>query len=412
MKFLQSLKSKLLVALVLIIACTTTIVYAEGEDTNSLTTETSEGEAVVTSSEGETAVTNSEEETSVDTSNIKEGDLYISEDSVTIDYPVSGNIYVMAKDVTIDNAVDGNVFVMAQKVTIGSKAYIYSDLFVLGDEVSINGYVYDLYACANKLDLTSSAYIIRDISASAKTVNLAGFIRRNANLSFDTINVDEDTAVIKGNLNYTSSSKSVPESMVYGEVNFAEKAKQDTTSSTKDYLGDIIKILVVSLVVILIIVLATPKFAKTEQAILTHKVGATAGYGALALIAIPIACLILFITIIGILPSIAILVAYIFFLLKVSYAIIAIPIAKLICDKMKKDSKAITILISMALVVVLWALEQIPFIGGLVSLAISIFGLGILTYAIFHPKFEITDKKSTSKESKSSSSKKDDSKEK
>ena len=51
MKFLQSLKSKLLVALVLIIACTTTIVYAEGEDTNSLTTETSEGEAVVTSSE-------------------------------------------------------------------------------------------------------------------------------------------------------------------------------------------------------------------------------------------------------------------------------------------------------------------------------------------------------------------------
>ena len=112
--------------------------------------------------------------------------------------------------VTIDNAVDGNVFVMAQKVTIGSKAYIYSDLFVLGNEVSINGYVYDLYACANKLDLTSSAYIIRDISASAKTVNLAGFIRRNANLSFDTINVDEDTAVIKGNLNYTSSSKSVP----------------------------------------------------------------------------------------------------------------------------------------------------------------------------------------------------------
>ncbi len=73
---------------------------------------------------------------------------------------------------------------MANKVTFGTNTYIYSDVFVMANEVSVSGAMYDIYALVNKLDLTSEAYVIRDITAASNTLNLSGYIKRNANLAF------------------------------------------------------------------------------------------------------------------------------------------------------------------------------------------------------------------------------------
>ncbi len=94
------------------------------------------------------------------------------------------------------------------------------------------------------------------------------------------------------------------------------------------------------MIVVLILTFATPKFAEKAQTILTTKPWATLGYGALALIVVPVVCFILFCTVIGIIPAIILLLAYIF-VLSISSAIISIPVGRMLCQKMKKRFKKV-----------------------------------------------------------------------
>ena len=74
-------------------------------------------------------------------------------------------------------------------------------------------------------------------------------------------------------------------------------------------------------------------------------------------------------------------------------AIVAIPISKIFCTKINKNTKGMTILISILLAIVIWLLEQIPVVGNIISLLVAILGLGILSYSVFHSKIESKDKK-------------------
>lgn len=320
-------------------------------------------------------------------------DLYLLDKSVIVDYSVKGNVFILAEDVTIDSNIMGNVFILAKNVNIKSKTYVNSSVFVCANSVTIDGVIFDLYSLSDNLSISANSRILRDITASGNTLDLTGSIQRNANLGFDTINVSSNTASIAGNLSYTASSSSVPKQIVGGEYNFSELVAKVNTRKVSDYLEDLLKVLVISIIIILIIIFATPRFANKEQQILINKLPISIGYGTIALIAIPVICFLLFCTILGIMPAISILFAYLFVILQMSSVLVAVPIAKTICNKINKNTNGITILISMLLIILIWCLEQIPVIGNIIWLLVTILGLGILVYAIIHPKIEITSKK-------------------
>lgn len=316
-------------------------------------------------------------------------DLYLQDKSVTVDYPVQANVFVLANDVTIDSSILGNAFICAKTVNIKSNAYINSSLFVLAEDVNIDGVVFDLYSASSNLSISSNARILRNITAGGNTLDLSGAIYRNANLGFDTINVSEN-ASISGNLKYYSNAESIPEEIVGGSFTFNEVSSEETSSVSvvSEYLKNLLHVLVISLIVVLIIIFAMPKFAEKEQKILENKSIVSIGYGAIAIIAIPIACFILFCTVLGILPALSILFTYLFLIIEIASALVAIPLAKIICKKINKDTKSMNILISMALVLVIWLLEQIPVLGNIISLLVSILALGLIAYAILHSKIE------------------------
>lgn len=381
MKFSKKLKYSLLLICIAVLMLASTIVYAD----NTIQPRTTESEAEVAPISADVSTTNS-----VSSNNVT-NDLYLHDSSVTIDYPVTGNVFILANDVNINNRIVGNVFVLAQNVNIQSKAYINSSLFVCAENVNIDGYVFDLYSAANKLTVSDNGRILRDITACGGTLDLAGAVSRNANLNFENISV---TSSINGNLSYSAKSESVSPKLVNGEISFKEMSSNSQyANTTMDYLTDLLKILIVSMIIILVIVLAIPKFAEKEQKILENKVAPSIGYGAIALIAIPIICFILFCTVLGIMPALSILFAYLFLILEMVSAIVAIPIAKIICTKINKNTKGMTILISILLVIVIWLLEQIPVVGNIISLLVAILGLGILSYSVFHSKIESKDKK-------------------
>lgn len=381
MKFSKKLKYSLLLICIAVLMLASTIVYAD----NTIQPRTTESEAEVAPISADVSTTNS-----VSSNNVT-NDLYLHDSSVTIDYPVTGNVFILANDVNINNRIVGNVFVLAQNVNIQSKAYINSSLFVCAENVNIDGYVFDLYSAANKLTVSDNGRILRDITACGGALDLAGAVSRNANLNFENISV---TSSINGNLSYSAKSESVSPELVNGEISFKEmSSNSQSANTTMDYLTDLLKILIVSMIIILVIVLAIPKFAEKEQKILENKVAPSIGYGAIALIAIPIICFILFCTVLGIMPALSILFAYLFLILEMVSAVVAIPIAKIICTKINKNTKGMTILISILLVIVIWLLEQIPVVGNIISLLVAILGLGILSYSVFHSKIESKDKK-------------------
>ena len=67
-------------------------------------------------------------------------------------------------------------------------------------------------------------------------------------------------------------------------------------------------------------------------------------------------------------------------------SIVAIPLGRIICKKINKNSKGMNILFDCILVLAFWAVSLIPFVGGLVTLIINLLAFGIITYAIFFSK--------------------------
>ena len=55
-------------------------------------------------------------------------------------------------------------------------------------------------------------------------------------------------------------------------------------------------------------------------------------------------------------------------------------------NKLKNKTKGKFILLSIASVAVLWLLQQIPYIGGYVSIFTVVFGLGIFVFSLFVKK--------------------------
>lgn len=392
MKFSKKINLLLLFILTIILLFTSTVSYADNTVVQPRTTD--ENLSIMPTEENSATTTNTSIVSRKNNSEKNAKNLYIQDNSVNIDYSVSGNVFILANDVTISGRVLGNVFILAQDVNITSKAYINSSLFVCADKVTIEGDIFDLYSASNKLSLSSNSRILRDITACGNSLDLYGAINRNAELTFDTINISADTTKIKGDLSYYSKELTIPEDIVDGEFLFNKIISESKFGhSAIDYLKDLLKVLIISIIIILIVILATPKFAEKEQKILENKAIASIGYGSISLVLIPIICFVLFCTVLGIMPALSILFAYLFLIIEVVSALVAIPLSKIICNKMNKNAKGMNVLISIILVILIWLLEQIPIVGNIVSLLIAILGLGILTYSIFHSKVQIKSKK-------------------
>ena len=100
---------------------------------------------------------------------------------------------------------------------------------------------------------------MQDITAGGSTLKLGGTIGRNANFGFDEIYVS-DSAVILGDLSYSSRAAAISEDIVSGTTSFKpiEEVKIEPKDIIKEKLNDLYTLLVVSLVIVLIVVYAMP----------------------------------------------------------------------------------------------------------------------------------------------------------
>lgn len=369
------LKSKLKIALILFIAIilVSGLSFATSETTTQDATTISETSEEVTSS--------------IDNSWVK-NDLFICEDTVVVEDIVDGNAFIIGKDVTIKGEIGGDLFVIAQNLNIDG-GYIYSSIFTCANDVTINGIVYDVYALANNFTLGQNGFVYRDLKVSGSNINIDGKIKRDAYLYGSSYSIS-DTALIGGNLEYSNSEDiTIPEGVVSGEVtrNVEQSVEkvESVGSIILSYVTSLLKTLLYTFVVVLLLLWLAPKFVDRVGKMSIAKDFASLGIGLAAFASVIVGSIILMITVIGLPLAISSIILLII-LTSISFSITSIFFGKLFSNLLKLEGNVKFVLITLASSIVLWILSQIPVLGTLVKILITLFGVGAIITNIVYKK--------------------------
>jgi hypothetical protein len=398
--FFIMLKNKLIsfISIFIIISIISTLCFA----TDALTTTSVEdiNDEVTTTSENEIPE-NQEVDPTSEAGSLHEDDFYSfwNAEDITINQLVDGNVYVSGNNVTLSGKVGGDMFVMAQTLTLTSESYVYGNLFVIASTINIDGIVCDLYAVGNSLNISPNAIILRDLRSAVRNVKIEGSIGRSTHMSLSNLSISE-TAHIYRDLNYSAEKAfEVPAGTVDGSINFTEAkiTKDNFKVKLSNYVMDLVHKLVYTLAIFGLVLLVAPKFVNKATELTKNKLLLTFGLGLLTLIIVPIIGLVLLISLIAASVSFALLVLY-FLVISITFAVTVLTLANIVGEKVKVLGKFNNLLGVVLVTIVLWALQQLPFIGFAVSLITTIYGLGLIVLSVYKKRVKADSKTASSVE--------------
>ena len=403
---MNKLKNKIVFLFFIFIFSFSTVCLATDETTNNITSE----EITTQSTEEnvvETEVTNVEEnavedeatnvdfeEQSEDQASSSEEEILYSDYNVagqdfTLDKLVDGNSLAIGNNINVTGQINGDLFIIANSVTIDSDAVIYQNLYVLANEVTINGIANNVYSMSNTFTLGPTAAIYRSVYVMANSAYLYGYINRDAFISAGSLNIPETTSMlIAGNLSYTSNSEiSISEGIVGGNVTYTPAQNQTIQDTILKYLTRFVALIIFVLLTLLFLIRIIPKSIDRANYNLMSRPFITSGIGILGFVLIPVISILLMTLTVTMPVACTILVIY-GILIAFSFTMFAIALSKGICNKFKLEKTWQLIIFSLVSAVVMYALTLIPTVGIFIKLFFNVVGLGIILVSIFNKKSE------------------------
>lgn len=370
-------KFKVLFLLITVITLLSTLSFSTIEPRT--TGEDSE-EGIMPISEDEVTPISEDEVSESDDEEWINSDLYIMQDNYVLDKVVDGNAFILANEVTISGEVGGNVFVCANKLTVDD-GYINGSLFVVANEVVINGMIYDVYTACDNFTLEKDGFIARYLKLTSNNFNLYGKVRRDVYVSAAHYNLPEgNEPLIGGNFNYSSDSElTISEGIVVGEIKYSKEIipEESVFEKVSSYIFDAINVLVYTLVVIVLAILLAPKFVERVSNMDTKKAFISLGIGILVPIAVIIALFMLLISSVASMLSVSGILIFIAICMS-GTAFASIYFGSIFVKLVKWEGKVKFVLASLITALVIWAISQIPYIGGIFGLLVALFGIGTL----------------------------------
>lgn len=172
-------------------------------------------------------------------SDIRNDDLYLFGDNVVMDQLVDGNVYLFGNNIEVSGRVNGNLYAFGNKITFKEGSYAVNSIFVAGNNVELDTQANDLYACANTINISYNTFIVRDLRVGANNFTFNGCVGRNAFVSADNFNFvtgTENSALVYGDLNYTSNTKlDISSELVQGNINYTEPTMAEEDSIRRYY---------------------------------------------------------------------------------------------------------------------------------------------------------------------------------
>ena len=327
------------------------------------------------------------------------GDLYIAGNNVTIYGTVNGDIFAAGQIVNISGVVNGGVTAAGQVVTVDGR--VTNGVRLAGQTVIVGGKIgRDLMVASSVLTISKTALIGQDLCAYSETTEINGQIAGNVNGGANQITISNEingnVNVMVNNLILTSSAK-IRGNLKYTSRNTADIEAGASIIGTADrtipaadnqgrwgYRGPgamfafgimaFLSIFVIGLIVILV-----ARKQITELAFSIHdRPLPSLGWGSLCLFVTPLAALVVMVTIIGIPLGLISLLTW-GILLYLSQIPVALLIGWMILSR-KRDNYSYGFLVGLFTLglACLYVVGAIPVLGGILWLAVIIFGLGSL----------------------------------
>lgn len=394
---LKNTRTKLFLSLLLIITLIAPFSFAENEiDTTANDSETVQNlnetdEDITPINETDEETVEPEENTQIQANqDIHEGDLYLTGNDVTMDKLVNGNVYIFGNNVTVTGQIAGNLFIGANKVEF-KDAYIESSAYICANSVHFGAVASDLYVCSNTLEIPTNYGVYRDLKCFSNSATLLGIIGRNAHCEATNLSLSKDDAkaTIYGDFNYSSISEiEIPEGVVEGEVKYSQITKNDNQNYISDYIYEVLCAIIFTLVIYGLALLFTKGSIEKCTKITAKKFLPAFGIGLLTLILVPIASIILIISVVGLPLSFAILVFY-GLLLSLATSVFSISLSNILCDKLHLTNMWLKALFIIVVSLLVYIIGIIPYVS-ILKILIVILGFGTLVMNMFFKtiKFE------------------------
>lgn len=297
------------------------------------------------------------------------GDLNATGGLLTMSGKIGGNVRTASAVATINGTVGGGVTVSGGTLSIGPRAQIAQDVLILGSSATVDGALgHDLRAFAN--DLTIGGTIGGNVRANVSTLRLT------------------KGAHVGGNLVYTSAQEAqiAPGATVRGTVERREPRAVGTESPPAAMIWQLaftwpateVGVLILGLVYVLLF----PFFSHRTIGAIRRSPWTSLLLGFVLLVDVPVAALVLFI--IGL--SIGgwwlgpMLLALYGITLLLGYITAALFIGSYLFSLTGRSNVPLAAFLLIGLIV-LTVLGLLPYVGGLVGFAATLFGLGALVVA-------------------------------
>lgn len=296
------------------------------------------------------------------------GDAALVGGSIGVFETVNGDVRSLGGQVTIGKSVTGDVVVVGGSVSILPDVVVGGDLLIVGGELNMDGTV------------NGDARIV------AGELRLGGLIAGDVDARIGTITF-EDEGAIGGTLTYRATKAAdIPENAVGGEVMFTQVERTGPEVAAAPFAGVGIGFIIVQLLVFavatVVMVLVFPK--------LTHEVGVAtttkqawkyAGVGFATLILLPVAALVLFMSVLGAFVGGMVLIGFVA-LLAIAKAMTGITVGAYLSRWTKKEAET-TWKWALVGVVVIELLALVPFFGWLLLFVFFIITLGAITLGFY-----------------------------
>jgi cytoskeletal protein CcmA (bactofilin family) len=304
-----------------------------------------------------------------DVSGVVGGDVALAGGSVRVDASVGNGVYAAGGKVTLNGSVGRNVRAAGGHLEIGPNAKVSGNVTVAGGDVAVRGAVKGYLQAAGGHVLIDGP-VDGDVAAAGGEVELG------------------PNARIGGKLRYRSENfKRDPAAQVVGAVEVLEgrhTSRMDGDRWHHRALGGWIWSLGLMLMTAVIAGAMPAASERLAQRLRAHP-GLALLWGLIAFACIPVAAILLTITIIGIPLAILTILLYAALLLT-GYAVAAAALADLALRRYKPEATALVawrVGAAILAMLALTLLARVPFLGGLVVLAAMLAGIGAVAASVF-----------------------------
>jgi len=309
-------------------------------------------------------------------------DIFGAGESVTMRGEVLDNFIGAGRDVTIKGPVGGDAFLAGESLLIsanvGGDVYAVGETLTIPEGVTVGG---NLYVGAATLDLDGA--IGGNILGGAATIKLDGSVGGDVEIEVADLLVGPG-ASIGGTLQYEAPKRgSVSDQATTGAVTWTEKQVNvddgsDDGGGVGEHLSWHLFMFLASLLIGGVLMTLFPRAVVKSAEVLDDEAPVSLGIGFAILLGVPVLAVFLALFVLPIPLSLLTLALYVPATFLARY-IAAFAVGKLVLDRMGRDSKPLGMLF--AGLAVLHIGYAIPWIGGLVTLAATVLGLGALFLA-------------------------------